>query len=118
MIDALWAQIEPTTFMTRGQFERGLDGWTIEAVEIDGELAFAALTHGPEFHFTSFGTGKPISMAMIRARLDPILARHGFVTTRTPKSERRQQRFNRLLGFKVTGSDEFFLHFRLDQKCP
>lgn len=115
VIDALWAQIEPIAFITRDQFARGLDAWEVEPVEVDGELAFAALTQGPEFHFTTFGTGHPISLAMIRARLDPILARHGFVTTRTPKDEPRQHRFNRLIGFKVSGEDEHFIHYRLEK---
>lgn len=117
VIDALWAQIEPTAYITRDQFARGLDAWEVEPVEVDGELAFAALTQGAEFHFTTFGTGRPISLAMIRARLEPILARHGFVTTRTPKGESRQHRFNKLIGFKAVGESEFFVNYRLDPKC-
>jgi hypothetical protein len=117
ILDALWAEIEPIAFITKEQFARGLDAWEIEPVEIDGELAFVTLTQGPEFHCTSLGIGRPISMAMIRARLEPILDRHGFVTTRTPKSEPRQHRLNLRFGFRAVGEDEFFTIYRLDKPC-
>lgn len=117
VVDALWAQIELIVFITREQFTRALSEWEIEPVEIDGRLAFAAITKGPEFHFASFDTGASISLAMIRARIEPILDRHGFVTTRTPRSEARQHRFNKRFGFRITGADEFFTHFRMDRPC-
>jgi hypothetical protein len=119
VIDRLWEQVEPTVYITREQWVSGLADWDIEAVRIDGTLAFAALTRGPEFHFASFDTGTPISMSMIRSRLAPIIERHGFVTTRTPKEGAdRQHRFNRAFGFHTTGEDEFFVHYRLNNKCP
>lgn len=118
VVDALWAQTEPVVFISREQWVRELADWDIEAVRIDGRLAFAALTRGPEFHFASFNTGAPITMGMIRSRLDPIIERHGFVTTRTPKDGAdRQHRFNRAFGFLVSGESEFFIDYRLDKKC-
>jgi hypothetical protein len=119
VIDALWAQIEPIVFISRDQFVSGLEQWDIDPVHIDGELAFVALTQGPEFHFTSFETGAQISRDMIRSRLHAIIERHGYVTTRTPiEGANRQHRFNRILGFHVTGTSEFFVDYRLDRKCP
>ena len=114
VIDALWAQIEPFAMITREYFERGLDAWDVEPVEIDGELAFVKLQQGPEFHFASFDTGRPITPAMIRDWLGPIFDRYGYVTTTTPKDEARQHRFNRRMGFKIVGESEFFTHFRMD----
>jgi hypothetical protein len=118
VIDRLWDQMEPTVYITRDQFVRGLADWDVEAVRVDGKLAFAALVKGPEFHFASFETGAPIRMAMIRSRLDPIIERHGYVTTRTPiAGADRQHRFNRAFGFEVFGQDEFFLHYKKDRSC-
>jgi hypothetical protein len=117
LIDALWAQIEPFAYITREQFARGLDAWEVEPVEIDGRLAFATLVRGPEFHFTSFETGARVPVATIWARVEPIMARYGFVTTRTPKDEPRQHRFNKLLGFRPIGEDEFCVHYRLESPC-
>lgn len=115
VLDRLWEQIEPTVFVSKSEWLDGLIGWDIEAVEIDGALAFAALTKGHEFHFASFNTGARITLAMIRSRLDPIIERHGFVTTRTPKTGfDRQHRFNRAFGFHVIGEDEHFVEYR---KC-
>lgn len=107
--------MEPTVFISRSEFVAGLADWDVEAVMVDGALAFATMTKGPEFHFASFGTRAPISRAMIRARLDPIIARHGFVMTLTPKDGAdRQHRFNRAFGFQVTGGNEFFVEYK---KC-
>lgn len=114
----LWEQIEPTVFISHDQFVAGLAEWDIEAVRIDGELAFAVLVKGPEFHFASFNTRTPITRAMIRARLDPIIQRHGFCTTRTPKDGAdRQHRFNLAYGFQAVGEDEFMIHYRLERPC-
>jgi hypothetical protein len=119
VVDRLWDQVEPTVFITREQFVAGLVGWDIEAVLIDGRLAFAVLVKGPEFHFASFDSGTAISRAMIRQRLDPIIERHGFVVTRTPKEGAdRQHRFNKAFGFRAIGEDEFFITYRMDRKCP
>lgn len=117
LIDRLWAQIEPHVYITRDQFARGIEDWDVTPVEIGGELAFTTLAHGPEFHFTSFGTGHKITRDMIRAHIDPIMEKFGFVTTRTPKDDARQARLNRALGFKVTHEDEFFAFSRLDGPC-
>lgn len=117
IIDRLWEQIEPTVFITKEQFAAGFKDWTIEMVEVDGVAAFVGLTNGPEFHYASFGIGARITRAMIWSRLNPILDKHGFVTTRTPKDDVRQQRINRAQGFVEIGSDEFFITFRMDRKC-
>lgn len=118
VFDALWEQIEPTVFITREQFLRGLEVWAIDPVIIDGELAFVALTQGPEFHFASFDTGATITRTMIWSRLDAIMDQYGFVTTRTPKEgANRQHRINKALGFKEIESDEFLVTYRLDAPC-
>lgn len=119
VLEALWARIEPIAFITRDQFARGLDEWDIETMRVDGRPALIALTQGSEFHLESFGAGIRITPSMIWARFGPILERHGCVTTRTPKEgAARQHRFNRAFGFRPTGEDEFFVHYRLDKSCP
>ncbi|MGD0109688.1 MAG: hypothetical protein ABSC06_37535 [Rhodopila sp.] len=117
VIDALWAQIEPFVYITRAQFASGLEQWDIEVVRTDdGRIAFVTLIQGPEFHFASFDTGTPVTRGLIRSLFAPILERHGYVTTRTPREgAERQHRFNRLLGFRVDGESEFLTHYRLDR---
>lgn len=111
--DALWAQVEPQVFITREQFFDGLKGWEMNEVAVDGKLAFVTARKGPLFHFTSFDTGARISLRMIRDFLAPIIAEYGYAETQTPKSDARQARFNRKLGFTVVGENEFHKTFRI-----
>lgn len=118
VIDALWAKIEPIAFITRDQFARGLDDWDVEVVHAGDEIAWVVMTQGPEIHFETFNLGLPITKSMIMERLEPLMEKHGFVTTRTPKlGTNRQHRFNKAFGFKVVGDDEFFVHYRKDASC-
>lgn len=113
IVNALWGQIEPHVFITRDQFARELDNWTMRKIEIQGRPAFITLSKGPEFHFASLDAGHRVTMKMGRAWLTEILDEYGYVTTRTPKDDDRQHRFNRLVGFKAVGADEFFVHYRM-----
>jgi hypothetical protein len=114
VIEAMWRQTEPHVFITREQFEQGLAGWTIEPVERDGELLGAFVTRGPELHFSTFKR-VPFSLQLIRNHVDPILKKYGYIETRTPKTEIRQQRFNERLGFVREGEDEFFVHYKMSK---
>ena len=114
IIDRLWERTEPFVFITRAQFDQTLVGWDIESHEIDGGLHYVTLVKGPEFHFDILSEKRPFTMHRVRACLKPILKRYGYVTTRTPKRESRQQRFNKIVGFKRTGEDEFFVHYRMN----
>jgi hypothetical protein len=120
VIDKLWEKAEPTLFISKEQFIASLDGWTIEGLEIDGELAFVGMQKGPEFHFQNFGAKHRITMKMAKAYLQPLITQYGYVMTRTPKDDARQHRFNRRFGFEITGEDEFDVHYRLERirPCP
>ena len=117
MIDALWAQCEPVVYITRDQFVRGLADWDVEAVRIDGELAFVAVTQGPELHYTRTGA-EPLTLSRIRGWMNAVIDRYGYVTTRTPKDDLRQCRLVARLGARPVGEDEFWMHYRLDRACP
>lgn len=114
VIDSLWEQAEPNIYIGKAEFIRSLDGWTIEPVEIDGDLAYVTMTNGPEFHFTTFGKHRG-TIKMVRDGIQPVIDQHGFVLTRTPKDADRQHRFNRLIGFVADGEDEFFIHYRMEK---
>lgn len=113
--ERIWRQAEPQVFISRREFLADLEGWDIVAREIDGDVAGATLIRGAEFHFVSFGTGKPVSPRLALECLQPILDRHGFVHTRTPKEDARQRRFNQRIGFRLESEDEFYAYFRLDR---
>lgn len=114
--DLIWRQASETLFITREQYLDQLRAYSIEPVQRDGVLVGAVLRKGPEFHFTTFGTGLPITRAMIRDCLAPQLAEYGYVETRTPKlGHDRQHRLNGKLGFVRIGEDEYNVLYRLDR---
>ena len=113
LMDVLWAQAEPTWFLSKELFMRGMDGWDIKPVWCGGELAFITASNGPAFHFQSLGTKHPISRQMIKAFLQAIIDKHGYATTKTPKDDERQNRFNRAFGFEAVGEDDFDVHYKI-----
>jgi hypothetical protein len=115
LMEKIWRQVEPSVFISRREFMAGLEGWDIAAREIDGEIVGATLVRGPEFHFVSFGARKTFASSLIADCLQPIIAEHGFVRTRTPKDDLRQRRFNERIGFRVESEDEYFTIFRAER---
>lgn len=114
--DLIWRQASETLFVTREQYLDHLRAYAIEPVQRDGVLIGAVLRKGPEFHFTTFGSGRPITRATIRDCLAPQLVEFGYVETRTPKlGHDRQHRLNVKLGFVRTGEDAYNVHYRLDR---
>ena len=113
-VDLLWRSISKTLFISREQFVESLAGWEMETVTLDNCPAWVVLTKGPEFHFQSFTSQYPITMKMIRERLQKIIDEHGYALTRTPKSDERQHRFNLAFGFTVAGEDEYDRHYRIE----
>jgi hypothetical protein len=116
VINKLWERTEPLVYITKGEFIAGLDGWDVKGFDLDGELAYATLTKGPDFHFMIFCRNKACTPGIVRSCLKPILDEHGYVTTKAPKTETRQHRFNKIIGFKETGEDEFYIYFRMNQE--
>lgn len=124
LAEKIWRQVEPTVFISRQQFIDGLENWEITPRQIDGKIIGATLTDGPEFHFVTFDRGNPVPRALIADCLQPIIDRHGFVNTSTPRDDVRQRRFNERIGFRVESDDEYFTYFRMErmnlhgtQKC-
>ncbi len=124
VIDELWRQAEPTVYISRDEWERALDDWTIEPGERDGALAFVILTRGPEFHFTVFGSPSAlIWLPALRARVAALIDEHGFALTRTPKELTKQRREMEMSGFVAESEDEFYIHYRIvkptwRRSCP
>ena len=112
-MDLLWAKGCEKLFITKEQFAESLQGWQIEEWKEGDALAAITLKKGPEFHFVTTGA-VPIPRRLVREVLRSQLEQYGHVTTRTPKHEERQHRFNRIIGFVQTGEDEFDIHYRME----
>lgn len=114
ILDRVWAEVEPKVFISKETFLNNLDGWEIIPIHIESELAFVFMVKENALHFHTMGTGHKMTMAIIRQVFQPILDKYGFVTTRTPKEETRQHRFNAVMGWKVIGEDEYDIIYRID----
>lgn len=108
----IWEQVSQHLFVSREQYLEQLRAYDLEPVHHKGVLLLAILRQGAELHFVTFGAGS-IPRRVVREALAPQLQAHGYVTTRTPKVDARQHRFNRLVGFRAVGEDEFDIHYQL-----
>lgn len=111
----LWRKAELRLFITKEEFLRNLEGWDIEPIENDGEVIAITAVRGPEMHFETVGTGKPIPRRIVFEVLQKIIDKHGYALTKTPKEESRQQRFNALIGWKPVGEDLYDIHYRIER---
>lgn len=108
----IWEQVSQHLFVPKNQFMAELAAYTLEPVSRDGLLLAVVMRREDELHFVTFKAG-PLSREMVRAAFAPQLEKYGYLTTRTPKVDTRQHRFNRLVGFQAVGEDEFDIHYQL-----
>ena len=113
--DAIWKQVEPSVYISKREFFAALDGWTITPREIDGEVVGATMECGPEFHFITFKFKKSFPASLMIECVQPIIDKHGFVLTKTPKDDVRQRRFNVLVGFHAYSEDQYYIYYRLEK---
>lgn len=111
IIGRLWQDCP--LFLSREEFAKTLDGWTIEPVEVDGRTIGVFLVKGPEIHFSKFDDTSVTRSHL--ARLAQLIAEHGHAITRTPKDDVRMLRLNQRLGFYKVGEDEWDVHLRIDK---
>jgi len=109
--ELVWQRASEHLFVPKEQYMAALDSWQVEPVERDGDLLAVVMRKGDEFHFITFG--KRISREAIRSVLAPQFRDYGRVTTRTPKVEARQHRFNRMVGFRQVGEDEYDILYEM-----
>lgn len=98
--------------MPKEQYLESLRAFDIEPVQRDGVLLGAVLRREDELHFVTFKNG-PIPRQVVREALAPQFEKYGYVTTRTPKVEARQHRFNRIVGFRQVGEDEYDILYKM-----
>lgn len=115
LVEQLWAKASDILFITKEEYVRILEGWTIEPVHVGDELAFIFVSKGPEFHFDTVGSGHKVPMKGFRDFIQKRIDEHGYATTRTPVDDHKQQRLNRIFGFVETGRDHLDVHFRIEK---
>lgn len=113
LVDLMYAHKSDLLFVTPVQYRAALEGWTLEPLYIEGDLAFVLVSKGPEFHYVSFETGHRLPLKLFANRCMQLHRRHGYFETRTPKEDRKQQHFNERVGMKRIGEDAYDFHYRL-----
>ena len=90
-------------------------GWEIVYLLEGNQRTGAALLNGTEIHFivAPDWRRRAIRRDNAKAFLAPLMARHGYLTTRVLHSARDSLRFVRRMGFEQTWSDASFHYFAL-----
>lgn len=88
--------------------------WEVLDYQQDGVSVGVAIVQGTEFHCQTF-PGFKLRRKAMREFLAPLLARHGYLTTRVAHDDLANQRFNKAFGFTRTWSDGRFHYFILTE---
>lgn len=115
VMDLLWERASQMLFVSREDFERGLEGWSMEVVEVRGVPAYVFVTRGPEFHFHSLGNFNSLRLKEFGIAIQKLIDQHGYAETRTPRHETTQRRVNERFGFFQVGEDDLDVHFRIER---
>jgi len=110
--DVIWDSVKYEIFCTKDEFLENLKQYEVFALHRDGVLAGLWMTKGAEFHI--YPMGGSYTMADIRNVIQPLIDRYGYATTKTPLSDKRQQRFNRRLGFVQIGEDDVYVTYKIE----
>ena len=107
---ATWAGIEPAP----AALESLRADWTLHPYTVDGEVRAIAAMSGSEIHFAIAPRWRHRVIARQRTRcfLDPLLAVHGFLTTRSERGSRHHQFLSRI-GFELTWFDGKLHHYMM-----
>lgn len=112
--ELIWEQASQVLFISKEEYLEHLRGYELEPFEKDGELLMIVMRKEAELHVVTFKAGA-ITKRMVRGAFTPQLEKYGYLTTRTPKVDARQHRFNRAMGFVAVGEDQYNVHYRLDR---
>ena len=116
-IQHLWDAAKLTLFCSEAEFVASLEGCEISSVMRAGQCVAVLVRKGSEFHFTKVGD-YIISHRDIIEVLSITIDKYGYVDTKTPRADKRQQRFNERFGFVRTGEDEHDIHYRYTPSDP
>jgi hypothetical protein len=115
-LELLWQQAQETLYLTQEQYEQGLEGWTLDPLyRPDGSISLIFVVRGSEFHFAKFGADVQASREHLQRYPGTLIQQYGYALTKTPKTDTRQIRFNRRVGFFFTHQDEWDVHLRIEK---
>ncbi len=97
-----------------GKNAEALADWEVVPGYIDGQHAATAVIKGSEVHFGLVPEFRHrITRRRVREFLEPLLERHGFLTTRILLLSQDKRRFVERVGFMPTWNDGKFQYYLL-----
>lgn len=101
---------EPTGYTTSI-----FDGWDVVPGHINGVHVCTSIIKGTEIHFYALPQHrrKLVLRGRTQQYLQPLLERHGYLTTRVLKEHVGEKRFVERVGFKPTWADQQFQYYLL-----
>ena len=98
-----------------GAAASAFDAWDVIPGYVNGEHVCTAIMSGAEIHFAirPEHQRKLIRKQNTAGFLQPLVERHGFLTTRIRLESSKEQRFVERLGFQPTWADSMFQYYLL-----
>lgn len=120
VMDQMWDTIKDTLYISREQFEKSLEGYTVTPMANDAGIYAVVIHRGPSFHFMTLGPKWSLTKEILRQFPGSLIALYGYAETFTPIEDTRQHRFNKRLGFVETRRDEQNIYYRIEgmTSCP
>lgn len=105
------------TTLSRYEILKYFADWDVAPGEVGGQHAWVAAIKGPEVHFALAEGWRPKGSVRgaVRAFFAPLLARHGYLTTRVLHSHPDKKKFVERVGFKPTWRDAQVQYYLLGQ---
>jgi hypothetical protein len=115
MLEPIIESIRKGTNLPRQEILQYLADWEVVPVQLAGQHVGTAVMKGTEIHFALVPGWRPKSCrrGAIKAFLEPLIDRRGFLTTRVPHHRLSQKRFVERVGFKPTWKDGNFEYYLL-----
>ena len=98
-------------------FNRMLEDWDVEYIEINGTRVGVFFNKGTEIHFSILPRyrGKWLSKRLVRKLLSPLLDKYGFITTMVPDNKPHGHKIVQKFGFYEVGRIQHFTVYRLER---
>lgn len=114
LLEPIIASIRKGTSLSRPQILQELESWEVKPLDFEGRHVATLIVKGTEVHFALAPGWRPAGShrGAVRAVLQPVFDRFGFLTTRVLHGRYAQKAFVQKLGFRPTWHDanvEYYL---------
>jgi hypothetical protein len=114
LLEPIISSVRKGTALSRYQILDYFADWEVFQFDFEGRLVWTMVVKGTEVHIALAPDWQPRASMRdsVRAFLEPVFERHGFLTTRVSHERVDQKKFVKRIGFKPTwidGDVEYYL---------